>query len=94
MRRTLFNANSRYRVKRNFMSGTSTFIAGETLVFESDGYSWYDNSLVHQFRSERDGERKVWFLHEDKSAESWRESSGLSDQEGCAACRDADARPR
>jgi len=69
----IFAAGNRYKVKRSFMSGASTFIAGEVIVFEADGYSFYDNSFTYEFYSKRDREKKIWWLHESKPANSWEE---------------------
>jgi hypothetical protein len=70
-RRHIFEVGHRYRVKQSVMSGASTFIGGEVIVFQSDGYSPYDNSFVYEFRSERTGEMKAWWLHQEKSPDCW-----------------------
>jgi len=70
----IFTPNLRYRVKQTFSSGpTSTFIAGEILVFERDAYSHYDNNFVYVFRAEGDGQTKEWWLPEGQPKAAWRE---------------------
>jgi hypothetical protein len=71
-RRHIFDVGMRVRVKKGYSSGSSNFSPGETLVFDSDGYSYYDNCFVYQFRSETDGQEKAWFLHEDQPTELWK----------------------
>jgi hypothetical protein len=69
----IFTPGCRYRVKQNFKSGPSTFIAGEILVFESDTFSPYDNSFVSLFRSETGAETKEWWLLERQSKKAWQQ---------------------
>ena len=69
----VFQPGARYRAKKSFKSGpTSTFSAGEVLVFERDTYSHYDNAFVYVFRSSG-GEEKEWWLTEGEPKESWHE---------------------
>jgi hypothetical protein len=63
----------RYRVKQNFKSGPSMFIAGEILVFERSTFSPYDNCFVYVFQGESGAETKEWWLSESQSKESWRQ---------------------
>jgi hypothetical protein len=73
----IFTPDSRYQVKKTFKSGpTSTFNAGDVVVFERDAYSPYDNSFVYVFRAESNGEIKEWWLLEGQSKELWREYFG------------------
>lgn len=71
MQRSIFKVGERYRAKRTFVNGRSTFTAGEVLVFERDGYSPYDSSFMYEFRSESGNDRKEWVLHEDEPATNW-----------------------
>lgn len=71
--RHIFTPGARYRSKQSFMSGASTFELNETLIFEREGYSRYDNSYVYEFRSETQGDLKSWWLHEDKPVEEWHQ---------------------
>jgi hypothetical protein len=68
--RHLFDAGRRYRAKKSFSSGASSFVAGEVLTFERDGYSYYDSSFAYEFRG-ADGTLKTWWLHDYKPAGSW-----------------------
>jgi hypothetical protein len=70
---TIFVPGQRYRVKQNFKSGPSTFIAGEILIFERDTFSPYDNCFVSVFRSETGAETKEWWLSESQSKELWQQ---------------------
>jgi hypothetical protein len=72
-RRHIFEVGHRYRVKRSLMSGASTFIKDEVVVFRLDGYSPYDNSFVYEFRSETTGEVKAWWLHKQQSSDGWKD---------------------
>jgi hypothetical protein len=66
----IFMAGRRYRVKQGFKSGpTSTFVAGETLIFERNACSHYDNSFVYVFRAESGNETKEWWLPEGQTKE-------------------------
>jgi hypothetical protein len=69
----IFEIGKRYRVKRTFTSGAATFVADEVLAFQGDSYSFYDNCFVYEFVSQRGGEIKAWWLHEDKVDETWRD---------------------
>jgi hypothetical protein len=55
------------------MSGASTFIRDEILVFAHEGYSRYDDCFIYTFHSELDGQDKGWWLGYDEDA-------SLSDQ--------------
>ena len=73
----IFVPGCRYRVKQDFKSGpTSTFIAGEVLIFERNAYSHYDNSFVYEFRTEDGAETKEWWLLENEPKESWQHYFG------------------
>jgi len=69
----IFRKGVRYRVKKSFMSGASTFIGGEILVFDLDGYSFYDESYGYQFHGQGNGEIKTWMLDENRSVDSWKQ---------------------
>jgi hypothetical protein len=73
LQKPIFETGSRYLVKKSFISGPSTFIAGEIVVFTCDGYSHYDNSFVYEFHSQGDGKDKTWWLHKDEPAEMWKQ---------------------
>lgn len=71
--RPIFEQGKRYRVKRTFTSALTTFSGDEVLVFQRHFYSRYDSSFVYEFRTENDGKIKDWWLHEDKSIDTWKE---------------------
>jgi hypothetical protein len=69
----IFEKGARYRAKKSFMKGASTFIANEILVFELDGYSHYDDCFAYQFHSQTDGQTKTWVVFNNESAECWQQ---------------------
>ena len=69
----IFRKGCRYRAKKSFMNGLATFFADEILIFETDGYSIYDNAFGYEFHSETVGQQKTWFLEIDESPEIWRD---------------------
>lgn len=70
MKKALFNPGQLYKVKKSFVSGTSSFLDREILTFESDAYSPYDSSFAYEFRA-KNGDTKTWWLPEDEAADSW-----------------------
>ena len=71
--RHLFTVGERYRVRKGFVSGTTRFNLGEIVVFERDGYSYYDNCFAYEFRDPSDGQLKTWWVHEDAPTDEWKE---------------------
>jgi len=69
----IFKIGSRYRVKQSFMSGGTTFVAREVLVFDFDSYGIYDNCFAYTFHSQTDGKTKSWYVFNNMSADSWRQ---------------------
>ena len=69
----IFTPGCRYRVKQNFKSGPTPFIAGEILVFDRDTFSPYDESFVYLFRSESGAEIREWFLSESQPKKLWHD---------------------
>jgi len=70
LERKIFKRGATYRPKRDFVSGNSTFIAGESIVFDRDGYSHYDDCFVYEFHGAK-GEPKVWIMPIDQPEGSW-----------------------
>jgi hypothetical protein len=74
-----FEVGSLYRAKMSFMSGATTvFVEGETLAYEDDFFSHYDDAFVYQFHSQTDGQTKSWWLFQDwlkegKSDADWQQ---------------------
>jgi len=68
----IFETGRNYRVRHNFTNGPSNFIADEILSFERDGYSYYDNCSVYEFRS-KTNELKSWCLFKNNSVDSWQQ---------------------
>ncbi len=71
LKRDIFTAGSRYRAKKSFMSGDSTFLYDEILIFESDGYSRYDDCFIYTFHSQTDGQKKSWWLGYGEPSTAW-----------------------
>lgn len=72
MNQKIFEPGHEYRVKANFVSGTTSFFENEILTFERDGYSPYDSSFAYEFR-DRSGAVKTWWLHEDRPIDTWKQ---------------------
>jgi hypothetical protein len=72
-RKPIFKKGRSYRVKQSVMSGASTFVVGEDLVFLQDGYSHYDNCFVYEFRSQSDGQSKNWCLNPNQPETFWQQ---------------------
>jgi hypothetical protein len=68
----IFEVGKQYRVLQSLTVGPSSFEAGETLVFELDGYVPYDGSYAYQFHDQKSGETKNWLLHESKPIDTWK----------------------
>ena len=69
----IFEKDKRYRVKKSFMKGVTTFFAGEILTFEFESYGRYDDCFSYIFHSQTHGGEKSWMIFENESAESWRD---------------------
>jgi hypothetical protein len=67
-----FKKGSRYKVKLNFTSGGSNFTAGEVLIYDSGGFSPYDNCFVAAFLSQDENKRKDWYNAPDDN-DLWQE---------------------
>ena len=77
-RKSPFVTGHLYRVKRNFTSRESRFIAGELLGY--DGYegpvtSWQETTAFFfiALNNDVEGRSCTWFLREDEDLEIWRE---------------------
>jgi hypothetical protein len=75
MNQKIFEPGDRYKVKLSFVSGTTSFVEKEVLTFERDGYSPYDSSFAYEFRDQF-GTLKTWWLHEDRSIDTWKQYFG------------------
>lgn len=68
----IFSTDARYKVKQNLTSGLSQFHLNEILIFSRCDYSPYDNCFLYIFNT-KDGESKIWWLHEDQPSEVWHQ---------------------
>jgi hypothetical protein len=72
LQRNVFQKGKSYRVKRNFISGPSSFVAGEIIIYDAGGYSPYDNCFIDEFLNSKDDERKMW-LNAPDDPDLWQE---------------------
>jgi hypothetical protein len=70
MKQRIFETGHLYKVKMDFMSGSTLFISNEVLLFKSDGYSPYDCSFGYEFL-DQPGTMKTWWLHEGLPIDTW-----------------------
>ena len=66
----MFQKGSLYRVRKQIVTSTSTFVEGETLEFTDSSYSPYDCSSGFMFCDRESGVIKTWFLHDDEEDHS------------------------
>ncbi len=61
---SFFETGKEYKVLQSFYFGKSTFTKGEKLIYQSGGFSRYDDCYLYEF-DDKNGNRKVCRLAPD-----------------------------